>query len=151
MYIISLEPEDKLPDVVTFLDLDGILSLEKRRNRLLLGTIIIVEAESNKSKRVHEINEINGRATKKEKGDSETITNLAKVIALPNIGSNLVNNESIQSNVVPTTSSISSSDLWLNQQNSSNDTAVTSVLSTTISAFLQSSLAAANQNPQSFK
>jgi len=35
--IISLEPEDKLPDVVTFLNLDRILSLEKRPNRSLLG------------------------------------------------------------------------------------------------------------------
>ncbi|CAB4493571.1 hypothetical protein RhiirA1_426297 [Rhizophagus irregularis] len=130
MYIISLEPEDKLPDVVTFLDLNGILSLEKRPTRLLLGAIIIVEAESNKTKRIHDINEINNRATKKEKSDSESTANLAKVIALPNIGSNIASNESIQLNAPLPTSSIS-------------------LPSTTISAFLQSSLAKNNQNPPS--
>ncbi|RIA82374.1 hypothetical protein C1645_788450 [Glomus cerebriforme] len=144
MYIISLEPDDKLPDVVTFLDLNGVLSLEKRPTRLLLGAIIIVEAESNKTKRIHDINEINGRATKKEKSDSESTANLAKVIALPNIGSNIISNESTQSNAPLITSSISSSGLWPNQQNSINGT---SLPSTTISAFLQSSLNTNNQNP----
>ncbi|CAI2189304.1 1552_t:CDS:2, partial [Funneliformis geosporum] len=144
MYLISLEPDDKLPDVITFLELDGILSLEKRPTRLLLGAVIIVEAESNKTKRIHDINEINGRTAKKEKSETNTTANLAKVIALPNIGSNIHNNESIQTSKPPTASSISSStSFWTNQHNSANGTTVTTA---TIPAFLQSSLTTNNQN-----
>ncbi|CAG8643902.1 12377_t:CDS:2, partial [Funneliformis mosseae] len=144
MYLISLEPDDKLPDVITFLELDGILSLEKRPTRLLLGAVIIVEAESNKTKRIHDINEINGRAVKKEKSEPDTTTNLAKVIALPNIGSNIHNNESIKKNIPPAASSISSStNFWPNQHNSVNGSTVTSA---TIPTFLQSSLTTNNQN-----
>ncbi|CAH1765172.1 474_t:CDS:2 [Entrophospora sp. SA101] len=63
LYLIPIEPEDKIPDVVTFLEYDEILIPQtdgnKRDSKLLLGAIVIVEAESGKLKRPRDVSDAN--------------------------------------------------------------------------------------------
>ncbi|CAH1756883.1 7995_t:CDS:2 [Entrophospora sp. SA101] len=77
IYFIPLEVDDKVPEVVTFLDYDGKIldpeSDKKRDSKLLLGAIVIADAESSKSKRRRDV--VNGggnRLNKKEQSDHKS-------------------------------------------------------------------------------
>ncbi|CAG8494805.1 6532_t:CDS:2 [Acaulospora morrowiae] len=69
MYLIPLEPEDKIPDVITFLDHDEIFvpkNNEKRESKLLLGAIVIIDVVSSKTKRPRDLTQNIARPIKKE-------------------------------------------------------------------------------------
>ncbi|CAG8730702.1 33857_t:CDS:1 [Racocetra persica] len=153
MYIIPLEPDDKVPDVFTFLDYDELLipkNNEKRQSKLLLGAIVIVEAESVKTKRPRELNVNNAtRSVKKEKVESAYNGQLGSNVQ-PNIGANVVTNSPVAHVMTPQTSMvIAPANSPPNQQISQNVTAVTSAPSGIFPGLLQSLLAAPSQNTSS--
>ncbi|KAF0469286.1 PHD finger protein 3 isoform X2 [Gigaspora margarita] len=156
MYIIPLEPDDKVPDVFTFLDHDELLipkNNEKRQSKLLLGAIVIVEAESVKTKRPRELNVNNAtRSFKKEKVESAYNGQLGSNVQ-PNIGANVVTNSPVAHIMPPQTNVVMAPvNSPPNQQISSNITAVTSAPSGIFPGLLQSLLTAPGQNtPNQFQ
>ncbi|CAJ0749489.1 9450_t:CDS:2 [Entrophospora sp. SA101] len=86
LYLIPLEPEDKIPDVVTFLEYDEVLipktDDKKRDSKLLLGALVIVEAESGKLKRPmnHSVSKSgnSSRPDKKEKSHHESVKSISE-------------------------------------------------------------------------
>ncbi|CAG8714441.1 2909_t:CDS:2 [Cetraspora pellucida] len=153
MYIIPLEPDDKVPDVFTFLDYDELLipkNNEKRQSKLLLGAIVIVEAESVKTKRPRELNVNNAtRSIKKEKVETAYNGQLGSNVQ-PNIGANVITNSPVAHIMTPQTNMvIAPANSPPNQQISPNVTAVTSAPSGIFPGLLQSLLAAPSQNTSS--
>ncbi|CAG8465307.1 4119_t:CDS:2 [Acaulospora colombiana] len=111
MYLIPLEPEDKVPDVITFLDHDEIFMTknnEKRESKLLLGAIVIIDVVSSKSKRPRDLTQNISRPMKKEKLESSTVaTTVPTTIATTAVtnqsnirNSPLVGNAVVQSPIV---------------------------------------------------